>query len=301
MATQANTGLARRRVTVRRGAIAVLVLICVALFTGYFRESDGGTLHGVQDTAGGVVAPVQEVTVAAIQPLRDAWGWATDLRDARDRAATLEEENAALRAALVQSRVDGARAVRAGNAPPVPSELAGYAPVTGRVIGRSFFDWYRSARLDVGTSDGVVRNSPVVVGRERGSALVGLVTSATSRTADVSFITDGRTQVGATVPEANAPPGLIESVTPGQLRLSGVPREYPVKVGQVVVTAGFNGLGLPSVYPAELPVGTVTSVGALEVSTEQAIQVTPFVDPRNLDAMIVLTPRSDTARERAAG
>jgi rod shape-determining protein MreC len=301
MATQANTGLARRRVTVRRGVIAALVLVCLALFTGYFRESDGGTLHGLQDTAGGVVAPVQEVAVAAIQPARDAWGWATDLRDARDRAASLEEENVALRTALVESRIGGARAVAAPAAPDLPDELAGYAPVSGRVIGRSSFDWYRSARLDVGTSDGVVRNSPVVVSPERGSALVGLVTSTTARTADVSFITDGRTQVGATIPEANSPPGLVESVTPGQLRLSGVPREYPVKVGQVVVTAGFSGLGLPSVYPRDLPVGQVTSVGRLEVSTDQAIQVKPFVDPRNLDAMIVLTPRSDAARERAEG
>jgi rod shape-determining protein MreC len=300
MATQANTGLARRRVTVRRGVIATLVVVCLVLFTGYFRESDGGVLHGVQDTAGGVVAPVQTAAVAAIEPVRDAWGWATDLRDARDRAAALEAENTALRTALVQSRIDGARALRV-DAPRVPPELANYRPVTGRVVGRSTFNWYRSARLDVGTSDGVVRNSPVVIDRDRGSALVGLVTSATPNTADVSFITDGRTQVGATIPEANAPPGLLESVTPGQLRLSGVPREFPVEQNQIVVTAGFSGLGLPSVYPSGLPIGTVTSVGSLEVSTDQAIQVTPFVDPRSLDAMIVLTPQTPEARERAEG
>lgn len=301
MATQANTGLARRRLTVRRGVIAALVLACLVLFTAYFRESDAGPLHGVQDTAGGVVAPVQEVAVAAVQPVRDAWGWATDLRDARERAAALEEQNAALRTALVESRVSGARATAAAATAARPDELAGYRPVTGQVFGRSFSDWYRSARLDVGTDDGVVRNSPVVVGPEGGSALIGLVTSATADTADVSFITDGRTQVGATVPEAEAPPGLLESVTPGQLRLSGVPREFPVRVGQVVVTAGFSGLNLPSVYPADLPVGTVTSVGALEVSTEQAIQVKPFIDPRSLDTMIVLTPQSEKARERAEG
>ena len=45
MATQ-GTGLARRRANLRRGAIATLVVVCLALFSGYFRESDDGPLHG---------------------------------------------------------------------------------------------------------------------------------------------------------------------------------------------------------------------------------------------------------------
>ena len=87
MGTQANSGIARRRATFRRVTIAALVLVCLALFTGYFRETDGGPLHGAQSTAAGVVAPVQEVATRAVQPFRDAWGWATSLKDARDRAA----------------------------------------------------------------------------------------------------------------------------------------------------------------------------------------------------------------------
>ena len=46
--TPATTGIARRRANLRRGIIAGLVILCLALFTVYFRESDEGPLHGAQ-------------------------------------------------------------------------------------------------------------------------------------------------------------------------------------------------------------------------------------------------------------
>ena len=59
MAVAATTGIARRRANVRRAVIAVLVVVCLATFSVYFRESTGGPLHGAQSAAASVVAPVQ--------------------------------------------------------------------------------------------------------------------------------------------------------------------------------------------------------------------------------------------------
>jgi rod shape-determining protein MreC len=300
MATQ-GTGLARRRANLRRGAIATLVVACLALFSGYFRESGDGPLHGVQSAAAGVVAPIQDVATEAVQPFRDAWGWVTSLKDARDRAARLEEEVEALRGAAIENRIRDEQLARLRALVGVGRELDGYEPVVGTVIARSFTSWYRSARLDVGRDRGVVQNSPVVAGTAQGAALVGIVTSVRGNSADVSFITDGRTSVGATIPEADSPPGLLESTVPGQLRLAGIPREFPVREGQAVVTAGFNAPALPSVYPYGIPVGQVTSVGGTEVDVERTVQVTPYADPRSLPQMVVLTPQSPQAKRRAEG
>ena len=44
--TPATTGIARRRANLRRGIIAGLVILCLALFTVYFRESDEGHCTG---------------------------------------------------------------------------------------------------------------------------------------------------------------------------------------------------------------------------------------------------------------
>jgi rod shape-determining protein MreC len=307
VAVPASTGVARRRAIVRRGVIAALVIVCLTIFTGYFRESPGGPLHGVQSSAASVVSPIQEVATKAVQPLRDGWGWVSSLRDARNRAARLQSEVETLRAAAADNAVRDQRIIDLEQLNGVEKlidtsgELGGYKPVTGLVSGRSTSPWYRTARLDVGKADGVVRNSPVVAGTERGSALVGVVTSVTGHYCVVSMILDGKTQVGATIPEAGNPPGLLVSNAPGQLTLTDVPRAAPVRINQVVVTSGSDNINLPSIYPPGIPIGQVTSVGSQEVDVQQTVQVTPYADPTDRQYMTVLTPQSAKAKRRAEG
>lgn len=307
MAVPATSGIARRRATMRRGIIAALVIVCLVIFTGYFREGDEGPLHDVQATSASVISPVQEGATRAVQPFRDAWGWMTSLKDARDRAAALQDENDALQARVADDTVRDQRLAELESLLGIDAmldtgrELGGYRREVGLVIQRSFTDWYRSARVDVGSADGVVRNSPVVAGTNTGAALVGYVTSVGSNSAAVAFVTDGRTEVGATIPEAGNFPGVLQSTTPGQLQLTGVPRAAGIKQGQTVATSGFRVKNLLSVYPPGIPVGAVTSFGSQEVDVQQTVQVTPYVDPRTLSYLVVLVPESEKAKERAAG
>ena len=307
MAVAATTGIARRRANVRRAVIAALVITCLAIFTGYFRESTDGPLHGAQAATASVVAPVQEVATRAVRPFRDAWGWANGLKDARDRAAALETEVEGLRGLAADNAVRDQRLAELESLLGVESVVdprtgaGGYGLATGLVQTRSITDWYRSARISVGSSDGVVRNAPVVAGTGRGAALVGVVTAVSPNTADVAFITDGRTEVGATIPAAGHPPGLVQSTSPGQLRLTGVPRSAPVRLNQDVVTSGFKVKNLLSIYPPGLPIGRVSSLGRQEVDVQQTVQVTPYLDPRNLSYLTVLTPQSAQAKRRASG
>jgi rod shape-determining protein MreC len=307
MSTTGSTGIARRRANLRRGVIAALVIVCLTIFTGYFRESSGGPLHGAQSAAASVVSPVQEVATRAIEPVRDAWGWITSLRDARDRAAALQAEVDELRGRVVFDTVREQRLIELESLLGVEQlldterGLGGYRAEVALVNTRSITDWYRSARIAKGSSSGIVRNSPVVAGTGRGAALVGVVTSVSSDSADIAFITDGRTEVGATVPEAGGYPGLLRSTSPGQLSLTGIPRAAAVRELQAVVTRGFAGGGLPSIYPPGLPIGQVTSVGRQEVDVSFTVQVTPYVDPRQLAYLAVLVPESAEAKRRAAG
>lgn len=307
MSTTGSTGIARRRANLRRGVIAALVIVCLTIFTGYFRESSAGPLHGAQSAAASVVSPVQEVATRAIEPVRDAWGWITSLRDARDRAAALQAEVDELRGRVVFDTVREQRLIELESLLGVEQlldterGLGGYRAEMALVNTRSITDWYRSARIAKGSSSGIVRNSPVVAGTGRGAALVGVVTSVSSDSADIAFITDGRTEVGATVPEAGGYPGLLRSTSPGQLSLTGIPRAAAVRELQAVVTRGFSGGGLPSIYPPGLPIGQVTSVGRQEVDVSFTVQVTPYVDPRQLAYLAVLVPESPEAKRRAAG
>ena len=158
MAVPATSGIARRRATVRRGVIAALAIVCLVIFTGYFREGDEGPLHDVQATSASVIAPVQEGATRAVEPFRDAWGWMTSLRDARDRAAALQEQIDDLQARVADGAVRDQRLTELESLLGIDAlldtgkELGGYRREVGLVIQRSVTDWYRSARVDVGSS-----------------------------------------------------------------------------------------------------------------------------------------------------
>lgn len=302
MGTQTRPGPFRRRANTRRAAVAGLVVLCLALFTIYFRESSGGPLHVVQDATGGAVAPLQDATSRAVEPLQDAWSWMRETRDARERAAELEEQNAELRTQVIEAQAAVERAGAQQELANAGVELAqDYERLPARVSGRSPTNWYSRARLTVGRDDGAVVNSPVIAPSDQGSALVGVITSSQGGSSVVTFITDTRTRVGATVLGAGGAPGILRATTSGQLALDGIPRDFPVEEGQVVVTAGFSDIGLPSVYPPDLAVGQVAGVGRQEADIEQTIQVTPLVDPRTLRDVIVLAPVSPEAKQRATG
>jgi len=304
MAMSPNTGIARRRANVRRAIIATLVVACLALFTGYFREADTGPLHGVQSSTAGVMAPVQEVASKAVQPFRDGWNYMTSWRDARDRAARLERELESARAALAANVVDRQELTdlkqQVGG---IGDEVSEYRPLRASIYTRSVTAWDRTAGINMGRNDGVMKNSPVVVGSERGTALLGIVTRVRGSSSDVAFITDGRTQVGARVPQGGNYEGLVQAITPGQLRLTMIPREAPVEDGQMVVTSGFvgRGGGLPSIYPKGLPIGIITGHGSRPSDSQATVQVTPLADPSGVSYVTVLIPEGPQALRRAAG
>lgn len=301
-----GTGAGRRRAAMRRAVIATLVVACLAIFTGYFRESDTGPLHGVQSSTAGVMAPVQEVVGKAVQPFREGWNYMTSWRDARDRAARLEEDNATLRAALAARVVDEQELSELRQQVGVGSEIDEYRPLRATFYAFSVTAWDRTARINKGRDDGVVKNSPVVVGvggANQGTALLGIVTTARSSSSDVAFITDGSTVVGARVPEAGNYQGLLQAVVPGQLRLTRIPRDARVEEGQLVVTGGFTqrGAGLLSVYPKGIPVGVVTSTGGRKADAQASVQVTPLAVPSNHTYVTVLIPDGPQAKRRAQG
>jgi rod shape-determining protein MreC len=78
------------------------------------------------------------------------------------------------------------------------------------------------------------------------------------------------------------------------LVLDRVPKEQVVRVGDMIVTAGWQSPRLTSLYPRGIPIGRVTSVGQTDTDLYKQVLVDPFADFRSLDAVLVLVPKSRT-------
>jgi rod shape-determining protein MreC len=296
--------VSRRRIALRRGVVLGLLLVCVLLFTSFFREGEGGFLHNVKGTISAVVTPVQDVAVAAVQPVKDAWNWFAELRDARAERDRLVAENAELRQRLTQTNVDASR-VDDFRAQLRITQIGvdDYRPIPATIVGRSPFDYYKRVSVDRGSNHGVTLNSLVFVPGDRGGetfpALIGLVTRVEPRSSTVTFITDPNTTVAARGENSTSNLGLLRAGPAGQLTLEGVPPTEVLVEGDVVVTTGEGTVDLPSVYPAGVPLGRVASVSPTEPDRAQSVQVEPFRDPVGLSTVVVFAPNSALAERRA--
>ena len=263
--------------------MAVLLLLCIALLTAYFRESNSGVAHSVQSGVMTVVAPLQSGTATATKPFRDAWNWVGDLFSAKSQNKALKQEVQQLRGGLAQELTtqnenDQLRSLLDYQKSKVYPK--GAQMITARVIDRSTSAWYSTATINAGTSDGVSVDDPVV----NGQGLVGRVTKVTANASQVMLVTDQESFVDSMVLPGGAQGILGGSVT-GDVMLNYVDKSEKVKVGQFVVTSGRNG----SIFVKGIPIGQVESVGSQEVELYQSIAVKPFVDFRKLDIVAVIT------------
>jgi rod shape-determining protein MreC len=281
-----------RQVRRRRAVLFALVACCLVLLTAYFGESAGGPLKSVQTGAMEVTAPVQEGANRALKPFRDLFGWFGDTFDAKSQRDQLEAERDRLRSEVAQLEVqkhenDQLRdLVNYGRG----SGIAAYEPVTARVYSRSNSSWYSTMTINKGSSDGVRVNQPVI----NGKGLVGKVKSVSDGNAVVMLLSDAEFGVSALAAKADQPGSILPVAgSPGDLVLDLVPEARAVRKGDMIVTAGTVSPRLPSPFPPNIPIGSVTRIQG-EGELDRTIHVKPFADLRSLDFVQVLTkPAAD--------
>lgn len=268
-----------------------LVLLSLGLLTVYFRESSGGPIHGAQRAAVSVLTPFEAAAERVARPFRDAWGWASDVLDAKSENEKLEQEVEELRKQAIENATAAADNERLRalleyrDGPRFPDD---YDAVTTRVILEPQSAFRQEVVVAAGSSSGVEVNDPVVT--ERG--LVGIVVATTSNAANVRLLTDQESAASAYVLETGAG-GVIQrgSSTSAALTLDRVPKDEEVNEGDTVVTAGSQSGQLQSLFPRRIPICTVTSVSQRDIDSYKQIQCTPLVDFDAVHEVIVLVKK----------
>jgi rod shape-determining protein MreC len=278
---------------------AVLVLVSLGLVTVYFRESSDGALHTTQRIGASVLMPFEVAGERVARPFRDAWGYTSDLLDAKSENEQLREENEALRKQVIQDQTAARENDRLRellgyvSGPDFPE---GYTPVTTQVIVRPPSPFRQEVVVAAGRSDGVRVDDPVVTDE----GLVGIVTDVTPNGAKVRLITDQEVAVSAVVLSSNAAGMVTHGATTNSLILDRVGKDALVREQDLVVTAGWRTAQFESSYPRGIAIGTVKSVGQTDVDLYKRIQVTPLVDFDSLSSVIVLTGDPDIVRAGGA-
>lgn len=264
------------------------MIVSIALLTAHFSEARSGPLHSIQRGVSAGLAPISEGASRALKPVRDLVNWFDETFDARGENQALRSEVEELRTRLTEaeSALRENAELRRLIGLERQGALAGYEPVTARVIGRSPSVWYSTVQLDRGSSSGVRVDDPVLAG----GGLAGRVTDVTAGTAQATLITDHRSAVSArALPDG--PLGVVkpEVGAPGELLLDFVESDRKVKRGATLATAGSVADELESLFPPGIPIGEVVEAEVGEQAVYQRVHVQPFADLRDFELVQVLT------------
>ncbi len=267
-----------------RLVLAVLLVAAIALITLDFR--DGGA-SPARRVGADVFGPIERVAHDVTSPVASFFDSITGGGSSQGEIASLQRENAELRAALSAAQLS--RADKKQLAELLQLDAGGYRIVAASVIAAGG-DYSDTVTLDVGSNDGIKPNETVL----NGSGLVGTVTSVTADTSTVLLADDASSVLGVQV----ASTGQIGEVSgtgksmsgPAMLRLTLFDGSPPLQVGQELVS--YASVGDQPEVPG-VPVGTVASIQPSAGSLTQTALVRPYVDFTALGVVgvVVQVPR----------
>jgi rod shape-determining protein MreC len=275
----------------RRAVVGLLLAASLTLLTLSFRQGSEGVIGAIQSATLEATAPFSSGASRVAQPFADAWSWTTGLVHARQRQAELErtlDEVGARQVELTQLREQNERL----KALLAYKEESTFDAIAGRVVQQSPTSLSARVTVNLGRGDGVAIDDPVIAPAGDGAGLVGRIDHVTANWSTVLLLVDPESSVTAGVVDAGAW-GVVEpsSGDPEELNLKLVPLSERVPQDAVVVTAGLRGGRgdrFDARLPADIPIGRITDVGQSETSQFHTIQVTPFVDFRDLGDVLVL-------------
>jgi rod shape-determining protein MreC len=270
-----------------------LLAASLVLLTVSFRSS---ALDGVQGAGASVLRPFEVAATRVAQPFRDASSWTRGLfhaksenRKLRREVEQLNQQLAGYEAAKNANRYLG-HLLKYRHSPTFPAD---YNTVAAEVLtSPTVFD--QTVTIAAGSNDGIKVQDVVVTDQ----GLVGQVTKVTGSVSKVLLITASDSAVRALDAQSSAAVGdLVPGSASDTLALTLVGKDKNVRFNDEVVTAGSPGGGeLPSIFPANIPIGVVTSVGQNETDIYKQIQVQPYADLSSLHAVLVLVPKPKVAK-----
>jgi len=270
----------------RRVVVAGLVVLALILITISFREPTSGPLHGVQSAGATVLRPFEIASERVARPFRDVYGYFAALVHVKSENEQLKAQVNELRQKVLLSEAARAqnaqlrRQLKFVDSPLFPSD---YTAVNTRIIGwRNEFD--ERVVIAAGRNNGIHQETPVVTSY----GLVGSVTQVSGSAALVTLLTDESSAVQARDQDSGALGIVRQGEGEGSLIVDRVTKDKQVSEGDVIVTAGTRSKQYPSLFPANIPIGYVISVGQSDTAPFKQIQIQPFVDFSSLDSVTAL-------------
>jgi len=171
-------------------------------------------------------------------------------------------------------------------------EQFGYYTLLGaNIIAIDPGNWFNVFKVDIGSSEGVRSDCPVVTSAK---SLVGRVISSDITSSKVVTIIDEERAVSGWIAKAGGGHAIVRGdmrlKDKGLCKMDYIPLEVDVEVGDVIETSGIGGI-----YPKGIVIGKVTEVRKTNSELDRYAIIQPAADFKRLEEVFVL--RSNEKQE----
>lgn len=157
--------------------------------------------------------------------------------------------------------------------------------VIAKIVNKSLVQARNTITLNVGESDSVKANMPVITD----DGLVGRIVSTSSHYSIAQILYNRSLSISVKIQRSRVD-GILNYDGAGNLIINNVPKSADVKTGDVLITSEYS-----NYFPAGIPVGTVVEEGNLDNLFKKVI-VKPLVDFTSLEEVFILRHLQETER-----
>ena len=262
-----------------------LICLCIALVLTIVPSvfSLMGYRSLAKNIVGTVTMPVRWVATVIGDSFSGFGKYFGSIKALNDQNQALIEENAALKEQLADAELLERENERLRDYLDMKNQYPSFSMEEGMVISHSSGNYITNFTLNRGTLHGIAVNMPVVTK----DGIVGYVVEVGLNWCMVSTLIETATSVGAYIPRSEVV-GIVSGDysmrQEGTCKISYIDADADIQIGDVVYSSGTG-----SVYPADLKIGTITSIEVDEYNRTLVATVSPAVDFSELKWVMIIT------------
>ena len=262
-----------------------LICLCIALVLTIVPSvfSIMGYRSLAKNIVGTVTMPVRWVATTIGNAFEGFGKYFGNMKALNKENEALIEENKELKEQLQNAELLEKENERLRDYLDMKNKYPSFSMEEGMIISHSSGNYITNFTLNRGTLHGIKVNMPVITK----DGIVGYVVEVGLNWCMVSTLIETATSVGAYIPRSEVV-GIVSGDysmrQEGTCKIGYIDAEADVQVGDTVYSSGTG-----SVYPADLKIGTVTSIEVDEYNRTLVATVTPAVDFSSLKWVMIIT------------
>lgn len=273
---------------IQKHVLLIVTVICFVLIgISFFTESSFAPFRVI---AGYTVVPMEK-------GLNMVGTWISDKADNFQTLKDVQAENEALKAQVdeltlenSQLQQDHYELLRLEELYKLDQTYQNYNKVGAKIISKDAGNWFNIFVIDKGSNDGIAVNMNVIAG----SGLVGIITEVGPDWSSVRSIIDDSSNVSAmtlATSDLCLVAGDLTQMSEGTIRFTAMENnDNKVKAGDAIVTSYVS-----SKFLSGLVIGYISEIKVDSNNLTRSGLVTPVVDFRHLQNVLVITDLKETA------